>query len=286
VSSRLPVLILCASTAAQAGGKSWLDHWRESTVALGVARREGGKQIFAAVATGVIVGSVPGQKRPWLVTAKHVFYNPAENWEPSYILVRFSWFEMRTVGDYLGVAVPLKQNGRRTWVAHPDPDVDLAYVPLSVTPQEAGRSELQAIVLSQFALPTEVYEAAPVLVLGYPAAVGAGFQVRALLRQGVIAWVSPDRPAAKPFLIDANIFPGNSGGPVLYLPQGIDPQGHVLTGGSVKFLGLVSQTRTQSTLIATSKSQPEQSVPLNFLGIGVIEPAQRVRELVLTPPPE
>jgi hypothetical protein len=54
----------------------------------------------------------------------------------------------------------------------------------------------------------------------------------------------------------------------------------------VKFLGLVSQTRTQSTLIATSKSQPEQSVPLNFLGIGVIEPAQRVRELVLTPPPE
>ena len=27
-------------------------------------------------------------------------------------------------------------------------------------------------------------------------------------------------------------------------------------------------------------------VPLNFLGIGVIEPAQRVRELVLTPPPD
>ena len=281
---RFFALVLCLATAAQAGGKSWLDHWRESTVALGVAQREGGKQRFTAVATGVIVGSVPGQKRPWLVTARHVFYNPTENWEPNYILVRFSWFETRPVDEYLGVMVPLKQNGRRTWVAHPDPDVDLAYVPLSVTPQEAGKSELQAIVLSQFATAAETYEAAPVLILGYPAAVGADFQVRALLRQGVIAWVSPERPAAKPFLIDANIFPGNSGGPVLFVPTGIDPAGRVLTGGSVKFLGLVSQTRTQSTLIATSKSQPSQSLPLNFLGIGVIEPAQRVRELVLTPP--
>ena len=277
---------LLAALLLLASGTSWLDHWRESTVAIGVAAREGGKQRFSAVATGVIVGSVPGQKRPWLVTAKHVFYNPAENWEPSYVLVRFSWFENRPVDEYLGVMVPLKENGRPVWVAHPDPDVDLAYVPLSVTPQEAGRSALQAIVLSQFAGPAETYEAAPVLVLGYPAAVGADVQVRALVRQGLVAGVAPDKPAAKPFLIDANIFPGNSGGPVLYLPTGIDPAGRLLPGGSVKFLGLVSQTRTQSTLIATSKSQPSQTVPLNFLGIGVIEPAQRVRELVLTPPPE
>src|SRR5260221_1484539 len=230
---RLCALVVLTATAAHAGGKSWLDHWRESTVALGTAQREGGKPHFAAIATGVIVGSVPGQKRPWLVTAKHVFYNPSENWEPSYILVRFSWFETRKVDEYLGVAVALKHNGRRTWVAHPDPDVDLAYVPLNVTPQEAGKSELQAIVLSQFASPAEVYEAAPVLVLGYPAAVGAGFQVRALLRQGVIAWVSPDKPEAKPFLIDANIFPGNSGGPPLFLPPGIDPHGDVLARGAL-----------------------------------------------------
>ena len=281
---RLCAALFCIASAAQAGPKSWLDHWREATVALGVVQRSEGKQRFSAVATGVIVGSVPGQKRPWLVTAKHVFYNPAENWDPGYILVRFSWFENRPVDDYLGVMVPLKSNGRRTWVAHPDPDVDLAYVPLNVTAQEAGRAELQAIVLSQFATPAEVYEAAPVLVLGYPAEVGADFQVRALLRQGVVAWVAPDKPAEKPFLIDANIFPGNSGGPVLYLPTGIDPAGRLLPGGSVKFLGLVSQTRTQSTLIATSKSQPSQAVPLNFLGVGVIEPAYRVRQLVLTPP--
>src|SRR5258708_24401906 len=96
--------------AAQAGGKSWLDHWRESTVALGTAQREGGKPHFAAIATGVIVGSVPGHKRPWLVTAKHVFYNPSENWEPSHILVPFPWFETRPVDPYLGVAVALKHN--------------------------------------------------------------------------------------------------------------------------------------------------------------------------------
>jgi hypothetical protein len=276
---KLPALILFISAAAQAGEKSWLDHWRESTVALGKIQREGGKPRFTVIATGVIVGSVPGQKRPWLVTAKHVFYNPAESWEPSVIYVRFSWFERRPA-DYLGIPIRLHDKGRRTWVAHPDPDVDLAYVPLSVTPEEAGRSELQAVILSQFASPAEVYEAAQVLVLGYPAAVGADYLVRALLRQGVVAWVSPENPARRPFLIDANIFPGNSGGPVLYLPLGINPQGRILPGGPVKFLGLVSQTRTQNALVTTSKSE----LPLNFLGIGVIEPAQRVRELVLTPP--
>src|SRR5437870_4717036 len=224
---RAALLVFIAATAAQAGGKSWLDHWRESTVAIGKVQREGGKPRFTVIATGVIVGSVPGQKRPWLVTAKHVFYNPAEGWNPAVVFVRFSWFETRPA-DYLGIPIRLQQNGRRTWVPHPDPEVDLAYVPLSVTPEEAGKSELQAVILSQFASPAEVYEAAPVLVLGYPAAVGADYLVRALLRQGVVAWVSPENPAGKPFLIDANIFPGNSGGPVLYLPTGIDPAGHIL----------------------------------------------------------
>src|SRR5207237_8206933 len=102
--------------------------------------------------------------------------------------------------------------------------------------------------------PAVVCEAAQVLVLGYPAAVANDFGRRALLRQGIVAWVSPENPAGKPFLIDANIFPGNSGGPVLLLPTGIDPAGHVLPGGAVKFLGLVSQTRTQTSLVtAVSK---------------------------------
>src|SRR5258707_622162 len=136
--ARLAALVLCISAAAQAAGKSWLDHWRESTVAIGKVQREGGKQRFTVIATGVIVGSVPGQKRPWLVTAKHVFYNPAEGWDPAVIFVRFSWFETRPA-DYLGIPIRLQQNGRRLWVPHPNPDVDLAYVPLSVTPQEAGK---------------------------------------------------------------------------------------------------------------------------------------------------
>lgn len=71
----------------------WIDRWRSATVALGCVqeaeiRSRGGrvsrKSFFAVVGTGVLF-SLYGTRRPmsWLVTAKHVFADPAEDWRPS-----------------------------------------------------------------------------------------------------------------------------------------------------------------------------------------------------------
>jgi len=54
---------------------------------------------------------------------------------------------------------------------------------------------------------------APVLVLGFPSSLNAEFYHKPLARQGIVA-----RSEKKKIIIDAFVFPGNSGGPVVYVP--------------------------------------------------------------------
>ena len=88
-----------------------------------------------------------------------------------------------------------------------------------------------------------MFEGATILVLGYPGIVGNQYLVRAISRSGIVAWLNPEEPYQKPFLIDANIYPGNSGGPVIKVPAGPDRFGNFVLGGGggAKLLGIVSQ---------------------------------------------
>ena len=69
--------------------------------------------------------------------------------------------------------------------------MDLAAIPLNITPQEAGRANATLLMPSIFATKDDLYEGSEVFVLGFPGAVGTGFWTKALVRQGAI------EPAAK-----------------------------------------------------------------------------------------
>lgn len=281
---------------------AWIDPWRAATVALGRVHRHGVKQksgkrtirtMFMIVGTGVIFGFPDDPtETPWLVTARHVFHDPSEGWAPARLNVRFSWFDEKDVDEYFGVSLELRRKGRRCWIPHPDPDVDLACMPLTLTKVQTGKAKLPRIAVGAFAPVKEIYEGAPVAVLGHPGAVGPRFWSRAILRQGVVSWVSPTHPGSNVFLVDSNVFPGNSGGPVFKLPAGTDRQGNFAVGGNVAFLGVVSQARIQMMpLIAGGKElevqlkgrkKPETLFVPSFVALGVIEPAFRVKQLLVT----
>jgi hypothetical protein len=298
----LPTLILF-SQQPQQERRPWLTPWREATVALGVPEVELSeilangtiekKKAFGVKGTGVLMGLPDdiGKNPPWLVTAKHVFYkasvNPAETWDPSSLNVRFSWFDQRTLEEYRGIPIKLKdEKGQRLWYGHPS--ADLACIPLLVSTVDAGRDSLNGVSLELFAKPDDLLEGAPVVVLGYPGAVGSEFSSKALLRQGVVSWVSPTQPESNRLLIDSNLFPGNSGGPVFKLPTGTDRYGNFNIGGRVAFLGIVSEGRFEGTAVVIGGKPIEAQTPngkqkaasLQWIGIGVIEPASRVKELL------
>jgi hypothetical protein len=128
------------------------------------------------------------------------------------------------------------------------------------------------------ASPDDLFEGANVLVVGYPGIVGNEYLVRSIVRYGAISWINPEHPYEKPFLIDANIYPGNSGGPVIRIPIGVDKFGTVqLGGGKLAVLGIVSQAPgLDQDVSLTVPGYPlplhlRQSIPLG--GTGVIEPA-------------
>ncbi len=297
----LTIVLLGGEAPAFAGERlatTWIEAVKDATVAIGSVRkarirapdRGADKDIFAIVGTGVIM--LPPEQTegpPWLVTAKHVLYNQEMKWDPDEIRIRFNWFDHRPVDEYLGIAIRLKENGRRLWVAHPDPAVDLAAIPLDISIREAGRATAGPVPIEAYASADDVFEGASVLAFGYPGAVGPSYWTTAVVRAGIVAWINPERPLSNPLLIDADIYPGNSGGPVFKIPAGMDRHGNLSLGGRVAFLGIVSQGRKAINPLRAAGKQLELQGPAGpaavlseqWVGIGVVEPAERVRELLV-----
>jgi hypothetical protein len=96
------------------------------------------------------------------------------------------------------------------------------------------------------------------------------------------------------FMVDANVYPGNSGSPVFRIPTGVTRGGSFSLGGKVAFLGILSQGPIQNEPVTVdgqpvSFQPPGQILPSNHPlnvqiqgigGIGIVEPASKVLALV------
>lgn len=180
----------------------WVQPWRESTVAIGevkdaeVSKPDGKtekKKVFVPVGTGVLMLTGPDNAPTgaFLVTAKHVFSDPTKKWTPTSVRVRFSWLDSRPVDEYLGVELKLENGDSKLWIAHQDAAVDLACIPVRFSSKDLERPKGTAISYSSIATDEDFFEGAAVAVLGYPGAVGPTYWTKAILRYGIVSWVSP-----------------------------------------------------------------------------------------------
>jgi hypothetical protein len=211
---------------------------------------------------------------------------------PTQISMRLPKTEPSNQQD-LGVVIPLVIGGRATWRTTAEPS-DLALIPL---PDLSRYKSVHAVGLQDFGKGDDIFQGASVIVLGYPGILGETYQTAPVARGGIIAWTDPDDPINKPFLVDANIFGGNSGGPVFRLRNGFDRHGNMILGGGIAFIGIVSQdAKEYSDVVLTDNAtyaqkihspNPMTGVPndveavvKNIGGIGVIEPVSRARKLI------
>lgn len=264
----------------------WLDHWRSSSFSFGeIQKDDHGRNFFKVIGTGVMVGW--DGSHGCIVTAKHVFYDPTKNWHPSELRVRYSWQEGKSVYEDVGIPLKLRgQNGFDLWASPADGSDIAAMEPL----RPSGNRQLQAIPMGELATPKDIFEAESVVVLGYPGAVGNEYLVRAISRGGIVSWLDPNLPFDKPFLIDANIYPGNSGGPVIKSPNGTLKDGSFGVGvGGVVLLGIISKAAVQisdTTLQVPgipTRLNLHQQIPVG--GTGVVEPVSRIRNFLESLPP-
>jgi V8-like Glu-specific endopeptidase len=271
---------------------AWLDHYRISTISVGVVSTDKTtqRQFFEVGGTALVIGV--DSQTGYIVTAKHVFYDPEKNWHPKELKLRFAWQEQKSVFEELGTTLTLQDAaGKDLWKSLDDGS-DLAAIELPT--DIIKKNPAHGIGLPDFATDADLFMDAPIIVLGYPGVVGNEYLVRAVVRQGIVAWTNPIDPMKQTFMVDANVFPGNSGSPVFKLPTGLTKEGAFAVGGKAAFLGILSKVPAQNDPVTAygqaltftppgqifSPSHPMTVQVAGLGGIGIIEPASKVLLLV------
>jgi len=175
------------------------------------------------IGTGFVVGrpieneSDEKSCHTFLVTNKHVLSGKNK------ILLRFNSLDGQRVLDY---PVDLEKNGESIWVGHPSDDIDIAAFFVNPNILRNDGAEFACFLLDEHVMTIEgmkdegVSEGDGVFVLGFPMGIVAPQRKNVIARTGAIARIRDVLDGNQSsFLIDANIFPGNSGGPVIIRPE-------------------------------------------------------------------
>ncbi|WKZ28898.1 MAG: serine protease [Patescibacteria group bacterium] len=176
--------------------------------------------------------------RVYLVTAKHVLF---KNNQIKYreILVRM---DKNGSGGQLFRA-PLQDENGALFAIHPTADV--AVLLLSVKALQDGDLKYRWFINDRDTVYKKTYEefgvsvGDSVFVLGFPRGLRGVSANYAICRQGIIARLDQECLNDGYFWIDAPVFRGNSGGPVILRPEGFSIEGTKAVGSSC-LLGLVS----------------------------------------------
>ena len=201
--------------------------FRDTVVALGIKSPKGD---FAATGTGFIYGhptdtsDEEGKKkyRLYLVTNRHVIEGVMEQGP-----VMHARLNSKSGTEPKLIPLPLVQDGSpNPLVFLPESQEDIGVIYVDV--QAFNDAELdyrffaggQHTFSSQRATDAGVSEGDGVFVLGFPLGEVGAEKNYVIVKQGVIArienWLAGGEDT---FLIDASIFPGNSGGPVILRPE-------------------------------------------------------------------
>lgn len=193
----------------------------DCVVAIGSRNPNGEKRWFG---TGFLVGrhhkEVPADKKNYhlfLVTNKHVLK------DVSSIVVRFNPKTEEPARDYDISLTPRKD---LVLVGHHDPAVDVVAISINANVLERDQARFAFFALDEHTLRIAdakdhgTSEGDFVYVLGFPMGIVSPDRQYVIVRAGVIARLrdAVDQKSRE-FLIDANVFPGNSGGPVVLKPE-------------------------------------------------------------------
>ena len=179
--------------------------------------------------TGFIVGrpiiNDTGEKvyHTFLVTNKHVLNDKKT------VLLRFNTLQGTQIKDY---PVDLELGGQKIWVGHQSADVDIAVFYINPEVLKNDSAVFSFFHLDEHVMDVSdmqsggISEGDSIFVLGFPLGIVSDQSKHVISRSGSIARIRDVLANQQScFLVDANIFPGNSGGPVITRPEVSSIQG-------------------------------------------------------------
>ncbi|MEW6464688.1 MAG: serine protease [Pseudomonadota bacterium] len=178
------------------------------------------------------------------------------------------------------------------WFLHPDPEVDLALVPLSPLRQAAAEQGVELYVepidtrLIPDAATWDAFDALEdVLFVGYPSGVWDQVNLMPILRRGTTATPAAlDFEGQAQFLIDAAVYPGSSGSPVFIERRG-GPASRREATRDLLFAGVVAavffrEEANQIVAAPVPANNRGMVVGSEMIDLGLIIKSTAVRELL------
>jgi len=140
----------------------------------------------------------------------------------------------------------------------------------------SNQHDIKAISSDYFLPSDHVRPGAPVLILGFPMGLRSEEHSSPIIRKGIVSQADGNI-----LLIDAAIFPGNSGGPVIYSPTIIVGGGlEVPTINKQLIIGLISQVINYTeTAISLQTYKPRITFEENA-GLAIVIPAEIISTLI------
>ena len=256
------------------------DFFLNAVVAIGVDQSKDEKHW---IGTGFIVGRKetdnPTLSTHYIVTNKHVIKNQ------KYVYVRFNSLGGSLVKDY---RIDLyDEDGKQLFTPHPHEKTDV--IALQILPQTLindksiwGSFDLEdhALTLDKMKT-TGVQEGSLVYALGFPMDLVDPIKVP-ICRLGCISRVSDAFILKKNnpvFLVDAQTFPGNSGGPIISRPEYISIDG-TPNNTSANLIGILSAYIPYRETLYSGQTGNARMIQEENSGLTVVHPVERIQEVV------
>lgn len=264
-------------------------NYLNAVVSIEISQEKKSEEDNKTIATGFLYGKLISKDSKnnistyqiFLITNRHVFENDkGESLEK--ILLRFNLTEKRGTKCY---EINLVENGETKWIKHKDEKVDLAILRLN-----AKAMKNEGIDFYYFRDDSDIYFTKDfeekgistgdgVFILGFPLGLRGKSKNYAIVKSGIISRVDEELLTRKHFLIDSSVYPGNSGGPVIYKPEILSIQGTKAVG-SAGLVGVISSGITYQEIAVSQQTNRPRVVFEEQTGIIKVVPIDLVNEAI------
>lgn len=253
--------------------------FRTAVVAIGVPLNDGKVKWCA---TGFLVGKYIDNNKTranlFLITNKHVV-NGLDS-----VRVRFNRKKSPGVKDCV---VTLRNGNKKNYTEHPNPSVDVVAIKLHggklmQTDSEVAYFDLEShsLTLKQMST-TGVEEGGLVYAIGFPMGIVEEEIKAPFVRLGCISRINDsfNHVGDSAFFVDAQTFPGNSGGPVVSVPEAITITG-TAKNTNANLIGVLCAYKPYVDRLISSQTQEIVMLHRENSGLTKVFPVDRIKEVV------
>jgi len=257
----------------------------DCVVAIGIEDPSGDERKRKWVASGFLYGhyitdNEDGTKsyKVYLVTNRHVFENLPR------IYLRFNPRINEPAREY--TLNLLNENGAQLWFPHPNAKIDVAIIPINFGLLQEHAMQVAYFQSDQHVASVDklnelgITEGDFAYVLGFPMGLIGGERNAVIVRSGTIARIRDALVRAnQEYLIDAFVFPGNSGGPVISKPEALAIQG-TKSQGAAYLIGIVKSYVPYQDVAVSLRSKRPRVIFEENSGLAAVHPIDFVQEAI------